>query len=74
MEEEEKTTATAEAPRGGCLFCTVLPMLERRWSEASQGHFKNARIEFLKGVRSLVDDRIEQLSREERKGARVVVE
>jgi hypothetical protein len=49
-------------------------MLERRWSEASQGHFKNARIEFLKGVRSLVDDRIEQLSREERKGARVVVE
>jgi len=74
MEEEEKTTTAAEGARGGCLFCTVLPMLERRWSEASRDHFKNARIEFLKGVRSLVDDRIEQLSREERKGARVVVE
>jgi hypothetical protein len=71
---EEETTATAEAPHGGCVFCTVLPMLERRWSEASRGHFKNARIEFLKGVRSLLDDRIEQLSEEERKGTRVVVE
>ena len=71
---EEDTTATPQAPHGGCLFCTVLPMLERRWPEASRGHFKNARIEFLKGVRSLIDDRIECLSREERKGARVVVE
>jgi hypothetical protein len=71
---EEETTATPEAPQGGCLFCAVLPMLERRWPEASRGHFKNARIEFLKGVRGLLDDRIERLSREERKGARVVVE
>jgi hypothetical protein len=71
---EEETATTAEAPHGGCLFCEILPMLERRWSEAGRGHFKNARIEFLKGVRSLIDDRIEQLSREERKGARVVVE
>jgi hypothetical protein len=72
--EEETTTTAAEAPHGGCVFCTVLPMLERRWTEASRGHFKIARIEFLKGVRSLIDDRIERLSREEPKGTHVAVE
>ena len=56
------------------LNLAVLPMLERRWSEASRGHFRNARVEFLKGIRSLIDDRIADLSREERKGTRVTVE
>ncbi len=72
--EEEKSATSGAAPAGGCFFCTVLPMLERRWSEASRGHFTNARIEFLKGIRSLIDDRITHLSTEERKGTRVTVE
>ncbi len=73
--DEQKTTSAEEAPRaGGCFFCSVLPMLERRWNEASQGHFHNARVEFLKGVRSLIDDRIASLSREEKHGTRVNVE
>jgi hypothetical protein len=33
------------------------------WSKATQDHFRNSRIEFLKGVRSLIDERIERLSR-----------
>ncbi len=77
MEEENTTTAAGSAAgaRGtGCFFCAVLPMLERRWSEASRGHFTNARIEFLKGVRSLIDDRIARLSAQERKGTHVTVE
>jgi hypothetical protein len=49
-------------------------MLERRWEEATRGHFRAARVEFLKGLRSLIDDRISNLSAEERKGTRVVVE
>jgi hypothetical protein len=73
MEEEKKTTAS-EAPGTGCFFCAVLPMLERRWSRATGGHFRNARVEFLKGIRSLIDDRIANLSAEERRGSRVVVE
>ncbi len=71
---EEKSSGGGPAAATGCLFCTVLPMLERRWSEATQGHFKNARIEFLKGVRSMIDDRIAQLSKEEAKGTHVTVE
>ncbi len=70
---EEKPAA--EAPHeSGCFFCSVLPMLERRWSEATQSHFRNSRVEFLKGVRALLDDRIAHLTREERKGTHVVVE
>ncbi|MBZ5584132.1 MAG: hypothetical protein LAQ30_18345 [Acidobacteriia bacterium] len=74
MEEEKTTAAPTGAPGASCFFCTVLPMLERRWDEATRGHFKNARIEFLKGVRSLIDDRIARLATEERKGTHVTVE
>jgi hypothetical protein len=74
MEEEEKKTAGAGSPHPGCLFCTILPMIEQRLSVAGQGHFRNARVEFLKGMRSLIDERIDHLAHEERKGTHVVVE
>ena len=39
-------------------------MLEHLWSDADAGdHFRNSRVEFLKGIRSLIDDRIAHLSR-----------
>ena len=72
--EEKTTTADAETGPRACFFCTVLPMIERRWSEATRGHFRNSRVEFLKGVRALIDDRIAHLSREESKGTHVTVE
>jgi hypothetical protein len=78
--DEQKTTGAEEAsahagaPAGGCFFCAVLPMLERRWDEATGGHFRAARVEFLKGMRSLIDSRIASLSTEERKGSHVTVE
>ena len=72
MEEKTAESGTAEH---GCFFCTMLPLIERRWSEATRGHFKNSRIEFLKGMRALLDDRIAHLSKEEEpKGTRVTVE
>jgi hypothetical protein len=37
-------------------------------------HFRQARIEFLKGIRALIDHRIERLSRASQKGTRIVVE
>ena len=72
MEEKTAEGGTAEH---GCFFCTMLPLIERRWSEATRGHFKNSRVEFLKGMRALLDDRIAHLSKEEEpKGTRVTVE
>jgi len=81
---DEKTT-NAGAPQGapsteahgpGCFFCNVaLPLMERCWSDATRGHFRNSRVEFLKGIRSLIDDRITHLSKEEEpKGTHVTVE
>ena len=71
--EEKVDTAAAHGP--GCFFCqTVRPILERTWSDATRDHFRSSRVEFLKGIRSLLDARIARLSREEHKGTRVVVE
>jgi hypothetical protein len=65
----------AGAPHAGCFICnTALPILERIWSDATRDHFRNSRIEFLKGIRSMIDDRIAHLSREETKGTHVTVE
>jgi hypothetical protein len=70
MEDEKRT---ADAP--GCFFClNVKPFVRKAWSEATKDHFRNSRVEFLKGIRSLIDDRIANLSRQEPKGTRVTVE
>ena len=59
---EEKTT-TSESRAAGCFVCeTVKPFLERCWSDATRDHFRTSRVEFLKGIRSLLDARIERLS------------
>ena len=71
----ESKTESATPHATGCLFCdTVKPFLDRFWEDATRDHFRNSRVEFLKGLRSLLDARIERLSREETKGTRVVVE
>ena len=68
-------TASAHAP-DGCFICQVArPFLRGLWTDATRNHFRNSRVEFLKGVRSLIDDRIERLSRQnEPRGQRVTVE
>jgi hypothetical protein len=59
----------------GCFYClNVKPLLRKAWSDTTRGHFRNARVEFLKGVRSVLDDRINNLSRHEAKGTHVPVE
>jgi hypothetical protein len=73
--EEKTAAAETHTHEHGCLFCGVaLPIIERLWSEDTRHHFRNSRIEFLKGVRSMIDDRIAHLARKEHKGTRVAVE
>lgn len=73
---DEKTNAAPHQHRYGCFFCeTAIPLIDRVWSEATRDHFRNSRIEFLKGIRSLIDNRIEHLSKhEEAKGTHVPVD
>ena len=42
--------------------------------ESAMEHFRQSRIEFLKGVRELIDHRIDHMSRSKNTGASVVVE
>jgi hypothetical protein len=72
---DEKTAAEPKH-EAGCFFCTTAkPFARRVWNEATRDHFRNSRIEFLKGLRSLIDGRIAHLSRQdEPKGTHVTVE
>lgn len=72
----EQTDNATHQHGPGCFFCsTALPLVEKIWSDATKDHFRNSRLEFLKGIRSLIDDRIEHLTRDPGgKGTHVTVE
>lgn len=42
--------------------------------EGAAKHFREARLEMLRGIRELVDYRIQDLSRDKTKGSRIVVD
>ena len=42
--------------------------------EAARKHFNESRIEFLRGIRELIDHRIDHLSRRANEGTRITVE
>ncbi|MGA2133132.1 MAG: hypothetical protein ABSH50_12625 [Bryobacteraceae bacterium] len=66
-------TKAADAP--GCFYClNVKPFVRHVWSEATKDHFRNSRVEFLKGLRSIIDERISHMAQHEAKGTRVTVE
>ena len=73
--EEQKTAARPH----GCFFCTVAgpqieALIDHCWPEPTKEHFRNARVEVLKGIRSLLDARIDRLSQHGQKGTKVSVE
>lgn len=77
MPESNNPSAGADAQSAahGCFFCNVaMPFLENLCPPDAGDHFRASRVEFLKGVRSLIDHRIAHLSAEERKGTHVAVE
>jgi len=71
MNEQQKTD-------GGC-FCggagpRFSDAFRHCWSEATRDHFHTSRVEFWKGLRSLIDEHIERMSRAQKKGSTVPVE
>lgn len=71
--------ASDASPKGQC-FCMgtgpeLFSLLKKLGTDTAREHFRNARIEMLKGFRALIDKRIEHLARpEEKKGATIAVE
>ncbi len=76
--KQTKTSTAAEnAGAGGCLCQGAGPLLSeflRRIGPPpeARGHFESARVEFLKGLRAILDARIEQLSKT--RGQKISVE
>jgi hypothetical protein len=75
--DEQPNTTHQHGP--GCFFCSVAApqieaFLDHVWPKDTREHFHNARIEMLKGVRSMLDARIDRLSQQGQKGSKVTVE
>ncbi len=76
--KRKEAPAEGAQPKADCLCMGMGPrlteMLQCR-SEAAAGHLRNARIEFLRAVRAMIDDRIEHLAAaQKKKGTTVPVE
>jgi hypothetical protein len=78
MSEQEATQQNATQPliQERCL-CRELVNHFREAFEVSpkvREHFTNSRIEFLKGIRAVIDSRIEHLSNTGQRGTKIAVE
>lgn len=63
----------------GCFVCEATDAMKKFLhdigpSEEAANHFRQSRVEFLKGIRRIIDDRIEKVSRGAQRGTHVVVE
>lgn len=79
-EAQETPTNANRATQGDCLCCRVQKAIEDLAaifipSQPVNKHFREARIEVLRGIREMIDYRIDTLSRANKtQGSRIVVE
>ena len=73
---EQEPNATQPAMQERCLCREVVDSFREQFKVPAevQEHFKNSRIEFLKGIRAIIDSRIEKLSSASQRGAKIAVE
>jgi hypothetical protein len=79
MENTESGSAESTPPKQYPMIdsvCSELKQLLRSLEPSPKvtGHFRNARIEVLKGLRQVIDNRIEHLSGPAQPGRKIVVE
>lgn len=78
MSEQEETHQNAAEPlrQEGCLCREIVNQFREAFgvSPKVKEHFTNSRIEFLKGIRAVIDSRIEHLSNTGQRGTKIAVE
>jgi hypothetical protein len=78
MSEQEATQQNATPPvtQERCLCREIVNQFREAFdvSPRVREHFTNSRIEFLKGIRAVIDSRIEHLSNAGQRGTKVAVE
>jgi hypothetical protein len=75
-EQTNESTATQGTAHERCLCYELLDLLRARVgvSPAVRRHLRNSRVEFLKAIRTVIDDRIEHLSNAGQQGTKISVE
>ena len=76
-EQQTSQSATGTSvPRERCLRYGVLDLFRARLGVSPQvrQHLANSRIEFLKAIREVIDERIEQMSKPVQQGTKIRVE
>jgi hypothetical protein len=75
-EQASPSPATEQEAAGRCVCHEVLDHLGKCFevSPAVRQHLTNSRVEFLKAIRAVIDQRIEHLSSTEPRGSRIAVE
>jgi hypothetical protein len=78
MSEQEATQQNATQPliQERCLCREIVNQFRDAFGVSPQvrEHFTNSRIEFLKGIRAVIDSRIEHLSNTGQRGTKIAVE
>jgi len=78
MSEQEPTHQNATQPliQERCLCRELVNQFREAFgvSPNVREHFTNSRIEFLKGIRAIIDSRIEHLSNTGQRGTKIAVE
>jgi hypothetical protein len=79
MNEANEANGAARHAHDDCICCEASAAIGKlfraiRPSEKVSEHFRQSRVEFLKGIRTLLDERIDHIGRPPHKGTRVVVE
>jgi hypothetical protein len=78
MSEREATQQNATQPliQDRCLCRELVNQFREAFdvSPKVREHFTNSRIEFLKGIRAVIDSRIEHLSNTGQRGTKIAVE
>lgn len=78
MSEQEPAQQNANQPliQERCLCREIVNQFREAFGVSPQvrEHFTNSRIEFLKGIRAVIDSRIEHLSNAGQRGTKIAVE
>ena len=78
MSEQEATQQNATPPliQERCLCREIVDHFREAFDVPPKvrEHFTNSRIEFLKGIRAVIDSRIEHLSNASQRGTKIAVE
>ena len=76
QQQTNQNTASAGATHERCPCYEVMDFIKTRLgvSPAVRQHLSNSRVEFLKAIRSVIDERIEHLSKAGQQGTKIPVE